>query len=84
MYVKRNIETRSHNHFCHGKEVLHVMSVCVCVGLIILHAKRVRRIVLLSVACPALSYYSTLSYKRYDFRKNVIVHKTCFGFFQLI
>jgi hypothetical protein len=31
MYVKRNIETRSHNHRCRGK-VLRILSVCVCLS----------------------------------------------------
>ena len=29
------------------------------------------------VASPALQYFSTLSHKRHDFRKNVIEHKKC-------
>jgi len=38
---------------------------------------------LLSVACPALKYFSTLSHKRRDFRKEkkkVTEHKMCFDF----
>jgi hypothetical protein len=34
MYVQRNTEARSHNHYCRGKEtstVLHILNVCVCV-----------------------------------------------------
>jgi len=33
--------------------------------------------ILSSVACPALQYFSTLSHRRYDTRKNVTEHKMC-------
>ena len=56
--------------------------VCVCVGggaSVTQHAKRMRRIRLPSVACPALPYFSTLYHKRYDFLggKKFIEHKMC-------
>ena len=53
--------------------VIHILSVCVCVcvsvALGIQHAMRMRHSVVSSVVCRALQYFSTLSQKRYDFRK---------------
>jgi uncharacterized membrane protein SirB2 len=51
---------------------------CVSVVLVTQHAKRMRRTVFLFVAYLALSYFSTLSHKRHDFRqKKVIEYQTC-------
>jgi len=38
------------------------------------HVKRMRRIILSSVATPALSYFSTLSHKWHDLREKVTEH----------
>ena len=48
-----------------------------CVALFTQHAKRMRRIILSSVASLTPSYFSSLSHKRYDFRKIVFERKMC-------
>jgi len=40
----------------------------VSVSLVIQHVKRMRRVILPSVATPALQYFFTLSHKQHDFR----------------
>ena len=47
------------------------------IDLVTQHAKRTLRILLSPVAYSVLSYFSTLSHKRYDFQKNVPEHKMC-------
>jgi hypothetical protein len=59
MYIQRNIEARSRNRCCHGKAINITYSKCVSVVLIIKHATRMRRIILPSVACLAMLYFST-------------------------
>jgi len=45
------------------------------VAILIHHVTRMRRIILISVACQPLPYFSTLSHKRHDIRKNVAEYK---------
>jgi hypothetical protein len=52
-------------------------SECVSVALVIQHAKRMRRVILSSVACLTLQHFPTLSHKCRDFRKKVNEHKKC-------
>jgi hypothetical protein len=60
--VQRNIETRSRNYCCYEKAMSITYSECVSVASVIQQAKRMRRIILSSVACLDLPYFSTLSH----------------------
>jgi len=66
------------HHCCNGNARLITHFGCVPVTLGIWHANCMRRVMLSSVACPAVQYFSTLSHKWHDFRKKkVIEHKMC-------
>jgi len=49
----------------------------VSLALVIQHAKRMRRTIFSSVACPAVPHISTLFNKHHDFREHVTENKTC-------
>ena len=66
-------------HFCSGKAISITYSQCESVVLGIQYEMLL--VVLPSVVCSALQYFSTLSYKRLDFRKrNVSEQKMFFSF----
>jgi hypothetical protein len=44
---------------------------------VIQHATRMRHIIFTSVTCLAIPYFSTLSHKRHDFRKEKILNIKC-------
>jgi hypothetical protein len=73
--MKGNTEALSCNHCCRGQAINITYSECVFVALAIQHECACA--VLLSVACPAVRYFSTLSHKRHDFRKKNIDHEVC-------
>ena len=59
----------SRNHCCTGKAVSIIIKYVCFVALVIQQAKRMRLIILLSLASLAPPYFSTLSHKRHDFQK---------------
>jgi hypothetical protein len=74
---KRNVELCTQISCFHGKSISISYSECVSVALVSHRATRMRRIILSSVACLALSHFFTLSHKRHDFQKEVIEYKVC-------
>jgi hypothetical protein len=72
-----NIEAHSRNHDCREKATIITYSESVPVALVFRHAIRMRCVTLSFVASMALPYFSTLSRKSQDFRKNAIEHQMC-------
>jgi hypothetical protein len=65
---KSNIEARSRNQCCSGKAISITQSEDLSVALRMQHVKRMRRIVLSSAVCLALTYFPTLSHLGQDVR----------------
>jgi hypothetical protein len=59
MYVLRNIGTRSRNHFCSAKAICSTKSERASVALLIQRARRMCLVIIPSMACPDLQYFST-------------------------
>ena len=64
------------SHCFSGKAISITYSECVSVAEFIQHAMCISRIVLSSVVCLAVPYFSTLSHKQRDFRK-VLLNIKC-------
>jgi len=64
---KRNIEARSRNDFNVQQARSIAYSECVSVAIVIQNAMRMRRIMLSSVDCLAVTYVCTFSHKRHGF-----------------
>jgi len=77
-----NIEDTSCKLCCSGKAMTIKYFVCVFVALDIQYAKRMCHILLSSMACRVVPYFSTLFPKRRHFRgKKCITRKMLFDFF---
>ena len=61
---------------------LNILSLCLYLALVVQHAKRMRHTILPSAVCLDLPYVATLSHKRLDFRKEILLNtKRAFWFF---
>jgi hypothetical protein len=73
-----NIEARLPNYCCRVKTISIAYSERVFVALVIQRVKRLHHSVFLSVVCPCLPYFLTLSHKRHDFRGGKMIEsKMC-------
>jgi len=69
LYYKLNIEALLHNHYCCRKTISITYAEGVFLAIGMWHVKRIRHIILSSLACLVLPHHSTLFRKRHDFRE---------------
>ena len=80
MDVKHNFEELSHKHFTHVKAIFTYPD-CLFVAFVFRPKKRMRRILLSSVACPALPYFVHVLLKTARYAGNAIEHIMCVAIF---
>jgi len=81
MYIECNIEVHSCKHCCNGRAISITYSKG---GYVDLGVQHVMRMCHSHVACLALQYFSTLSYKQHNFRRDVIEYEICVLIFPTI
>ena len=82
MHIQRNSEAHLTNICGNVKATSITYPGCVFVDLVIQHSKRV---ILSSMACMSLTYFSTRSHKRHDFRENLCLFNfTLFEIFLIL
>ena len=77
LYVSCNIETRSCNRHCSGKTMSITQPECVCVCSLSYPACNAHAPYWHLWPATLYNIFSTLSHKRYDFRKKFAEHKMC-------
>jgi len=76
VYVKRNFLSISHNYWCHGKAINIIYPVYNC-SISYISCKTRAPLMVLSVGCLVLEYFSTLSHQQHDFQKKVHLNMKC-------